>query len=259
MSRSPLPEEPLGWPEDATYDALIGDWCLYQRRRGHKTSTDDVLAAWLAHRCMQGQAPQRYLDLGCGIGSVLLMTCHSLRPAYSLGVEAQHQSAAMAQASVSQLPGDESIEVRHGDFRTALNVEGFDLITGSPPYFPVGTGTLSKDYQRVACRFELRGGVEAYCQAAAKAMRPDAQVVLVFQTEGHERVLEAASAVGLHRHKQVDVRMRVDRPQPFLTVYALRREEGPIERGELAIRDARGSITPAYRAARAEIGLGTRD
>ncbi len=259
---APIPPlvEPQGWPDDATYDALIGSWSLYQRTRGHKTSTDDVLTAWLATRCVP--EPHRYLDLGCGIGSVLLMTCYALRPGYAVGIEAQQQSVAMARASVGQLPGEEAIEVRAGDFRDALvpsETHIFDLITGSPPYFPVGAGTMSSDYQRAACRFELRGGVEAYCQAAAHAMTPQGTFVMVFQTQWEVRVLQAAAAVDLQLQRQTDVRMRVDRDEPFLSVYAFGREPTTVQRAHFAIRDATGTITPEYRSARAELGLSTAD
>jgi len=256
---TPIPE-PTGWPDDAVYDVLIGQWSIYQRLRGHKTSTDDVLATWVAQQCMQGRAPERYLDLGCGIGSVLLMTCHTLRPGYGLGIEAQHQSAAMAQASVERLPGTENIQVWHGDFRERsqeLSPRSFDLVTASPPYFPVGTGTMSSDYQRAACRFELRGGVEHYCQTAEQMLADDGQLVLVFQTEWDDRVLSAASSVGLHLNQRVDVLMREDRNQPFLTVYLFSRTPGDVKTLGFAIRDADGAITREYRSVRTELGLPT--
>ncbi|MBW2376977.1 MAG: hypothetical protein JRF55_13495 [Deltaproteobacteria bacterium] len=83
------------WPEDAGRDRLIGDWHIYQRTGGHRTSTDDLITAWYAvHR--NPDPPERYLDLGCGVGSVLLMVSHKLRPKIVLGVEAQAQSLMMA-------------------------------------------------------------------------------------------------------------------------------------------------------------------
>ena len=252
--------EPQGWPVDATYDELIGRWCLYQRVKGHKTSTDDVLTAWFAYRSMAADKPARYLDLGCGIGSVLLMTCHALRPGYALGIEAQQQSVAMAQASIARLPSSENIEVQQGDFREVIsgsNESSFDLVTGSPPYFPVGSGVMSQDYQRSACRFELRGGVEAYCQAAEQAMADEGKLVLVYQTESDARVLRAATEVGLHLQQRADVLMREDREKPFLSVYQFGREPSRVQTMGFAIRDEQGAITPEYRAIRSEIGLST--
>jgi len=255
-----IPLEPTGWPEDAIYDALVANWSIYQRENGHKTSTDDVLTAWYAAKNMNPRTPNRYLDLGCGIGSVLLLTSHALRPKYSLGIEAQAQSALMAQKSVSKLPTDLSIQIIHSDFRAAIDAERsrcFDLVTGSPPYFPVGTGTMSKDYQRSACRFELRGGVEAYCASAAQAMSETGSFILVHQTEWNERVLKAAKQAELYLHSQLNVLMREDRDRPFLSVYCFRRAKAVPTYDGFAIRTASGRITERYKSARAEIGLNT--
>ncbi|HUH04733.1 MAG TPA: methyltransferase domain-containing protein, partial [Kofleriaceae bacterium] len=201
--------EPTEWPADARRDRLIGDWHLHQRRGGHRTSTDDLVTAWFATSRTAG-APARYLDLGCGIGSVLLMTAHRLRPGASLGLEAQPQSVLMARRSIAELPpGAPPIEVACSDFRS-WDPAGreFELITGSPPYFPLSAGVLPADAQRRGCRFEARGGIEAYCTTAASVLAPRGRFYIVFQTAGDERVLAAAAAAGLALHGRVDLHMR---------------------------------------------------
>ncbi|MBL4635351.1 MAG: methyltransferase, partial [Kofleriaceae bacterium] len=191
--------EPSGWPDDAKRDRLIGDWHIYQRKGGHRTSTDDLIAAWYAvHRNPVAQTGRigSYLDLGCGVGSVLLMVCHKLCPVRAVGVEAQEQSAAMSARAVAELPENDSVlSIVQSDFRD-LDDEilsgGFDLITGSPPYFPLNAGVLPNDAQRRACRFEARGGVEAYLTTAAKALSDNGRFYIVHQTTWAERVLAGA-------------------------------------------------------------------
>ncbi len=246
------------WPADARRDRVIGDWHLYQRSGGHRTSTDDVLTAWFAVARNAGKQVDRYLDLGTGIGSVLLMVAHRLRPRQTCGIEAQAQSVTMARRSVAELPGHDraAIEIVEADFRhEQLNGESFDLITGSPPYFPLETGVHPKDPQRLACRFEVRGGVEHYCRAAAQRLAEGARLYLVFQTRGDARVQRAAQQAHLHVTARADVQMHADRRDPFLTVYELQRSPGALESVSFAIRDARGEITSAYAAARRELGV----
>lgn len=249
--------EPNEWPDDARSDRLIGDWHIYQRTGGHRTSTDDLITAWYAaHRCQQPVA--RYLDLGCGIGSVLLMVTHKLRPTLAHGIEGQAQSALMARRAINELPkNDSDINVRHADFRDVdFGEERYDLVTGSPPYFPIGAGTLPSDAQRRACRFEERGGVEVYLETAARAMTKDARFYLVFQTAGSERVLAAADASGLHVTGVAEFHMRSDRDQPFLSVFEFARV--PVatpHRFHCAVRDGSGEITGDYLQLRQELGV----
>lgn len=258
-----LAQEPTGWPADAERARFAGDWYIWQRKGGHRTSTDDMLTAWAAI-CSTARPVQRYCDLGCGVGSVLLLTANVLRPTQSLGVEAQAQSVELARRTLAELPDPPEIRVLHSDFRdiTADRVGLFDLITGSPPYFPLGTGLLSPDAQRRACRFELRGGIEAYLQTASRILSPAGAVHIVFQTLWAPRVLAAAAAAGLEHQRQVDVRMREGRPDPFLSTFSFVRASGSASQGgstprrsALTIRDARGEVTPEYQQLRTDLQL----
>lgn len=257
-ARAPLAwSEPEGWPADAGRDRLIGDWHIWQRSGGHRTSTDDVLTAWFAARGDAVAPPQSYCDLGCGIGSVLLMVAHKLRPRRCVGVEAQPQSVLMARRAVRELPPDAPpITVEHSDFRD-FSGGAFDLVTGSPPYFPLGTGSLPADPQRRACRFEARGGVEAYCETAARCVARDGRFVFVFQTTWDARVLDAIEAAGLSLWARHDAKMREDRDAPFLTVYEARPRTNPgvVEGSSFAIRTATGDISAAYGRARRDLGV----
>src|ERR1700685_2703045 len=76
----PLPAGPGGDPSLApgsgeSLDMLSGEWRIFQRRDGHRYSTDDLLCAWFgAQACAaRGVAVDRALDLGSGIGSIAMM------------------------------------------------------------------------------------------------------------------------------------------------------------------------------------------
>lgn len=250
------------WPDDATHDRLIGAWRFYQRRGGHRTSTDDILAAWLAVRLWSGEPPARYIDIGCGIGSVLLMTAHRLRPLKSYGIEAQSQSATMAHRSVQELPSDAPpIDIVHADLRE-MDLPRADLITGSPPYFPVGTGVPSPDPQRFACRFETRGGVEAYCKAAARLLAPEGLFTMVFIARETPRVEAAAEAAGLVECARSLWKTREDHDEPFLSVHAFclpdaARAKAPRQIIEGSVRQANGEYAQSYADVRSLMGLDT--
>lgn len=251
-------QEPGAWPNDARRDRLIGDWHIYQRTGGHRTSTDDLITAWYAvHR--QRRRPDRVLDLGCGVGSVLLMVCHKLRPKVARGIEAQSQSVTLARRAIAELPLTGSdLSVGHADFRD-IDFAGqrYDLVTGSPPYFALGAGVLPTDAQKRDCRFEARGGVPDYLAAAARAMSKGARFYLVFQTLASERVLAAAARQNLHLTGQADFSKGSHREHPFLSVFEFARQAVAVpHRFRCSVRDTDGHITDAYRQVRQELGVG---
>lgn len=188
------------------------------------------------------------------------MTAHQLRPKQSIGVEAQAQSATMALRSVQELPDDAPpIQILHQDLRE-VDVPKADLITGSPPYFPIGTGVPSPDPQRFACRFETRGGVEAYCEAAARLLQPEGLFTLVFIAREAERVSAAAAQAGLVECARSFWKTREDNPDAFLSVHAFCHPGSPYatqspEKILGAVRAVNGDYTDAYKEVRRLMSL----
>ena len=91
-------------------------------------------------------------------------------------IEAQPESVQLARKSAAYNGLTDRCEIREGDFRDAATLgefELFDLVLGSPPYFPLGTGIEGDHAQKVACRFELRGDIQDYARVAARQGHPD--------------------------------------------------------------------------------------
>ena len=247
--------------DDLTLDALCADWKIWQRGAGHRFSTDDLLTAVRAARLRPDA--RRVLDLGCGIGSVLLMTAWRLPGARLVGVEAQEASVALAIRSVAENGAGDRVEVRRADLRdpAALRPEElgtFDLVTATPPYIPVGEGVLPRDSQKAHARFELRGGIEDYAAAAARALAPGGLLVAVWAAAQEPRALAAGRAAGLAPHSVWPVVFRADQP-PFILLVAFERgpdpARAPVREPPLLVRDERGHRTAEMLAIRREMGM----
>ena len=182
---------------------LSGDFRIFQRPGGHRWSVDDLVTAWMAaelYNLRRGGAPASFLDLGCGIGSILMLVAWRFEQARGLGLEAQSASVELARRSLDWNGLDDRIEVFEGDLRqvrTLIGPRSFDLITGSPPYFAEGRASVSLDDQRHRCRHETRGGIEIYCEAASVALAPGGLFVVCMPAAAHERVQQAAEVAGL--------------------------------------------------------------
>lgn len=218
------------------------------------------MTAWFAVE----HAPQRVhrtLDLGCGIGSVLMMVAWAFPEAQAKGIEAQELSQSLARRSVAYNGACDRIQIVHADIRDPATLpEGaqYDLVTGTPPYIPHGRGVVSDKPQCEPCRFEVRGGIEAYCEAAARALAPGGRFVVCEGANPHQRTFEAARQAGLDVVSCQDVIPRAGKPALF-TLYAMARTgevPAPSERrAPFVVRDASGDRTPACRAVRQRMGI----
>ncbi len=273
----PPPAGDGGRPELAPADdedlcLLSGDWRIFQKLRGHRWSLDDLVTAWIAAESVAAAGrppPPRALDLGCGLGSVLMMTAWRFPLARCLGIEAQPERAELARRSLAYNGASERCRVLTGDLRELDEhpeaAGPFELITGTPPYFPRGTGTESEISHVTPCRFELRGGVEAYVAAAAPRLAPDGRFAVCTATIEDDRVLPAAAANGLAVLERWNIIPRagkaslvtVDVLAPAATRAASPGAPPPAlpPARTLLVRNADNGWTDEFRAVRAAMGL----
>jgi tRNA1(Val) A37 N6-methylase TrmN6 len=248
-----------------TLDAISGHFRLFQLRDGHRFSTDDILTAWYGTTWCP--AARTALDLGSGIGTVGMICAWRLPGARFVTIEAQGDSVKLAKKSARYNGLADRYEIREGDFRDATLLpagEKFDLITGSPPYFPIGDGVESEHPQKLACRFELRGTIADYCTTAAKHLAPGGFFACVFPHEATQlaRVEAGAKAAGLVIVRKRPVVFRAGDP-PLVALFGMMRADDLPEwfRGqtwtepELIIRQRDGKIHPEYSAVKLAIGF----
>jgi tRNA1(Val) A37 N6-methylase TrmN6 len=264
----PIPPGALGeGPEISpgeTLDAISGYFRLFQLADGHRFSTDDVLTAW--YGTAHCPAARTALDLGSGIGTVGMIAAWRLPGARFVTVEAQEESVRLARKSAVWNGLTDRYEIRQGDFRdegVLCETEKFDLVLGSPPYFPLGSGAEGDHPQKVACRFEMRGTVADYCATAARHLARAGFFACVFPIDPeqqHERVRAGAAAAGLKIVRWRPVVLR-EGAKPLLGLFGMMRSKDlpttvqPWEEPPLVIRTAGGTVHPEYIAVKLSFGF----
>ncbi len=236
-----------------TIDALAGDWTIAQRTNGHRHSIDDVLTA--DHAIAQCPHATAALDLGAGIGGVGLLVLWRLGAAARLVcVEAQDVSFALLQGNIARNGLAARVHAIHGDLRTTAIGERFALVTGSPPYFPPGTGVMPADSQKAHARFELRGDVGDYARCAERHLADDGVFVFCFPTVQRDRALELVHAGGLVVTQMRDVIPR-ESLRPLFTLFAARRAGELVTEPPFVVRTRDGTLTDAMQAVRRRFGF----
>lgn len=258
--------------EPVTLDRISGDWHIHQLARGHRFSTDDLVTAWLAIE--HHPRPQKHLDLGTGIGSVGTMvlwhrlgrpdaeegrprTTPDLPRPLMVGIEAQEVSHRLNRHTLRRAGLEDVVELRHSDFRDPAALpesehHTYDLVTGSPPYIPLGKGVVSPHHQRAACRMELRGDVFDYCRVAVRALSREG-LLCICHAWGDPRPEAALTEMGLTIRDRRDIFFRRNR-EPTIVVWAAgfggERQDGP----PIVVREADGQMTRQYLDIRRAMG-----
>jgi tRNA1(Val) A37 N6-methylase TrmN6 len=243
--------------ETITLDALTATWRIAQRAAGHRHSVDDVLTAHRAlHEVAGWSRATSVLDLGSGIGGVGLLALWGLGAGARLVcVEAQAISHRLLVANVRGNQLDDRVVTRLGDLRELALDERFPLITGSPPYFPLGTGVLPADAQKAHARFELRGDIADYARAAERHLTDDGVFVFCFPTVQRARAVASVDAAGLHVTTMRDVVPRVGL-RPLFSLFACRRTEAACTvEPALEVRTADGALSTEMREVRRRFGF----
>ena len=249
-----------------TLDAISGYFRIFQLENGHRFSTDDVLTAWYGTTWCP--IARDVLDLGSGIGTVALIAAWRLQATRFVTVEAQDESVRLARKSVHWNGLRDRFDIRHGDFRDTHIFkpdEKFDLVLGSPPYFPMGSGVEGDHPQKIACRFEMRGDIADYCTVAEQRLAPGGSFACVFPIappEQEQRVHDAAKASQLTIVRRRPIVLR-EGERPLLGLFGMMRSNDLPDwmrsqtwsEPPLIIRRQDGSVHPEYSAVKLSFGF----
>lgn len=253
----PTLEHALG--ESVSTSGVAGDFQIFQRVNGHRHSLDDAITGWYAYN--KSPNVSEFLDLGTGVGTVGLTVLWLLGgDAKFTGIEAQAVSYALFEANVLCNAVSGRVTALHADIREISLDKKFSLITGSPPYFPTGTGILPADSQKAHARFELRGHVGDYARVAKRHLDDNGVFVFCFPFQQKERCITLVKAEGLAIQSMRDVMPKASK-DPLFSLYAAKIAKNdeltqPIIEPPFVVSNEDGTYTDEMLSMQANRGFG---
>lgn len=254
---------PLATPNEFTTDTLLcGRVVLFQPTRGFRSSLDPVLLSAFVTPPFG-----RFVDIGCGAGTLTFLLAARDQSARGVGVEIQPRLAAFAAAGRERNGLDRRIDVLHADVRRVagrapLPAGAFDLVASNPPFRPVAAGRTSPDPERAQARHELSLTMDDLLAAASALLQPRGRFAVIYPAERLGSLLAQLPEHGLAPTRVRMVVSRPDRPPSRLlleaTPLAGRVAAGgqPLETEEpLTLHEAGGGYTREVRAMLGEVGV----
>jgi tRNA1Val (adenine37-N6)-methyltransferase len=244
---------------EVTCDRPLGTFWLYQRKKGYRYSTDDVVTASEAMRVARDatRPVKHFLDLGSGIGCVGIPLATQLPDLQFTGVEVQDTSVALFVENVKMNNIASQTQLIHSDLRSLGHhpLGKFDLISATPPYFNLNQGKVPPDEQKAACRFELAGTVADYASVAKAHLNENGTFVCCFPFQQRKRALAAFAQADFTVARELQVMPRRDSHILF-SVFSLRVDAPASEPETLVVRELSGEFSVQMRLVHSSLGAG---
>ena len=143
------------------------------------------------------RSTDRVLDLGCG-GGVLLCAIGQVHGATALrvGVELDAAAAHQAHRNLALSPFG-PCGIVQADVRKVPVRPQFQVVVTNPPFYPAGWGRQSADQATAAATHALHGDIDDFMGAAAAALAPGGQVVVVYDASQLPSLLLAMAGAKL--------------------------------------------------------------
>ena len=176
-----------------TDDRILGGRVsLRQPAKGYRAGMD---AALLAAAC-DAAAGERVLDLGCGVGAVMLAAAARRPGAMFVGLERDPVAVALAQANINAnaMTGRaEAVEADVSALFSSLGLAPFDAALANPPYFD-DPAELRAPHPAKRAAWMADGGLGAWTDFLFKAVREGGTITVIHRAERLGDLLARLSA-----------------------------------------------------------------
>lgn len=139
------------------------------------------------------------IDLGCASGAIAMFLLLKSPRLHMTGLELQSAAVEIAEENMRLNGFEDRSSMICGDIRCHRELfqgGSFDIVVSNPPYFPLGSGTLSPDSARAAARGETDCSLEDLCRAAKYLCRWGGTFTIVHKPERLSEALCTMSAFG---------------------------------------------------------------
>ncbi len=224
------------------------DFAVSDTHCGQKVCSDAVIFGAWAWQYEAAAGP--VLDIGSGSGVLSLLCVRACPDALVCAIEIDPAAAADARYNFTASPWRDRLEVFEGDYRNFTPTLPPEAIICNPPFF--STGALADDASRAVARHENTLSYQGIITYAAAHLSTDGRLMLLGPSEREREVIFGAEMAGLKLRRRLCVRT-VPRKAPVRGCWEFRRQDGPIESRELAMRDSSGNYSDDYRTLTANI------
>lgn len=190
---------------------------IEQPESGYRSSLDPVLLSRFAS--VKGR--EKVLDLGCGVGVILLRLACQAPGAEFTGVDIQPEMVQLAEKNVIANGLQKRVRIITADLcepMSGVAHDSFDVVVTNPPFRALGTGRTAPDKGRAIARHEISGGLPEFLLAASRAMKTGGRFYIVFLAERLAELLADMRSLRIEPKRLRTVHSRAGEPARLVLV-----------------------------------------
>jgi tRNA1Val (adenine37-N6)-methyltransferase len=145
-----------------------------------------TMDAFLLSAFIEPKPEHKIIDLGSGGGVLPLLVASQREVASILGIEIQPELVEMACRSVALNRLEDKVNIELADLRNlpvSIGINTFDFVITNPPFFEKNRGVVSENTSLATAKFEIHCTLEDVIKAAARSVKANGKVVIIYPTE----------------------------------------------------------------------------
>ncbi len=182
----PLPSPSFATTLDGILDRRVR---LEQPAKGYRVGVDTVLLA----ACVPAQKGQRILDLGCGVGGVMLALACRVPELSGVGIELQSALASLCERNIAANPFALGFSVCVGTVAALPDacVGAFDHVVMNPPYHETARHDPSPNSLKRTAHEEGEADLTTWIRAACACLAEGGSMTLIHRAEREDSIRQA--------------------------------------------------------------------
>ena len=173
---------------DTTIDKLLGSrFAVEQPAKGYRIAVDTLLLA----AAVPAQAGHHILDMGCGVGGVMLAIAARVADCTLTGIEIQSHMADLCKSNIRRNGYEARMKVLHADV-TVLDeafIGQFDHVALNPPYNDSARHIASPHTSKKRANTDEAGELEDWIAAAATALKQDGLMSMINRSDRQDEII----------------------------------------------------------------------
>ncbi|MCL2474314.1 MAG: methyltransferase [Alphaproteobacteria bacterium] len=160
---------------------------IEQPKEGYRVAVDTVLLAAFVKERFLGE---RFLDLGCGVGGVMLCLAKRIQNADCTGIEILGELVEICKKNIERNSFASGLKVIQGDISN-ISIDKADTVIMNPPYYEEKSHTVSKNKIKKSANV---GEVSLWIKAAERILKEDTGVLyMIYPYDKLEEVVAVFS------------------------------------------------------------------